>query len=1645
MTDATPLPVSDAAPADRAHTADSADTADTADRADAVPLPATPEERRALLADRLRRRLAGRGRPLSYPQRRLWFLDQLDPVAAVYAVPLTYRIRGPLDVPALERALAGVVRRHHVLRTVFRPVDGEPRQFVRPSGPVAVPVVDVSGHADPEGEAGRRCREEARRPFDLTADPMLRPLLLRLAPADHRLCLTLHHIACDGWSLDVLAAELTALYEAEATGAPAGLAPLPAQYADFAERQAAELADGPPADLIGYWRGRLAGAPALCSLPADRPRPPAQSHAGAHVEFAVEEAVATRVAELARQTAATPFAVLLAAFAALAHAYTGDGEVIVGSPVAGRTRPQARPLIGFFANTVVQRLDVSGNPPFRELVARARDESRAAVAHQDLPFEKLVEELRPRRDPAHNPVFQMLFSYHEAAARGLELTGCQVAMEPGDTGTAKFDLTLSLVRAAGRLTGRLEYSTDLFEDRTARDLCEQYRTLLAAAVADPDRPVGALPVLTPAQARRFLADAHGPADAPAEALMPELIARQAARTPGAPAVVGAAPGAPALTYGALLARADALAARLRARGVGPDVPVGVYLDRSPDLVVALLAVLRAGGAYLPLDPAYPARRLAFMVADARAPVVVTRAGLARRAGRTGAEPVVLDAPEDPEDPEDTPSETADPRGPSPGHLAYVVYTSGSTGRPKGVMISHRNLQTFLGGMDALLDGDPPDTWLAVTSVSFDISVLELLWTLACGYRVVLRADEPSAAASLPAPAGPRPRPRTRPLEFSLFYFGGDRGGSPDDAYRLLMEGARFADRNGFTAVWTPERHFHEFGGLYPNPAVTAAAVAAVTERVAVRAGSVVLPLHDPLRVAEEWAVVDHLSRGRVGVSVASGWQPADFCLAPDRYADRKKAMLDGLAELRALWRGEAVTRRTGAGTEARVRTYPAPVQPELPVWLTSARSPETFEAAGACGAGLLTHLLGHGADQLAEKIRRYRAAWRAAGHPGDGHVTLMLHTFLGTDGEAVRELVREPLCAYLKTSFDLLAGLGDAAGPGADPRALPEAELDQLVARAFDRFYDTSGLLGTPEACTGLLDRLTAAGVDEIACLIDFGVAHQRVLDALEHLADLRDLTEQRRRAALADEPLAEQLRRHRVTHLQCTPGVAGTLARDEDAAPRLAGLRRLLVGGEALPAPLAARLGELLPGRAHNMYGPTEATVWATTAAVGGPGPVTIGRPLPGVRAYVADAYLRPAPVGVPGELLLGGPGVARGYLGRPGLTAERFVPDPFSGEPGARLYRTGDLVRRRADGELEFLGRLDHQVKVLGHRIELGEVENALRAHPGVAEAVVTVRGRDEHSRITAYCVPARASGLPAREGSVPARGSGPPARAAAGAGGTAAGTGGTVAGTGRTAAGADGEAAGPSGEAPSPQGGAPAPDGRTPEAPDQAPETSGQAPEAPGPDGGAPAQDGHALEAPGQAPETSGHAPEAPGPDGGAPAPDGRPPEAPGPAPGAPGQAPEAPGLTAEALRAFAARTLPASMLPADVVLLDALPTTPNGKVDRSRLPDPRPRPAAGYQPPRDDRERRVARALAEALGAERVGVEDNFFEAGGNSLLAVRARALLRPVLGDGLSLVDLFRYPTARALAAAFDTAAGGGAAGPGPGAGPGADDDVARA
>jgi amino acid adenylation domain-containing protein len=923
----------------------------------------SPEQR-----DLLTKRLAAQARekiyPLSAMQQRLWFLERLTPGTTAYVVPAAVRMRGALDHDLLRAAVTELVRRHESLRTTFADRDDTPVQVVAPHVAVEIPVEDLRALPAAAREAARtqRIAAEMSAPFDLTAGPLLRLRLLRTADDEHLLIVVLHHIISDGWSVTVLFAEFAELYAAFAEGRPSPLSPLRIQYGDVAraERRHAQ----PPAEAaaLRYWKQRLAGVPPVLELPLDHPRPPAQTFRGGSWHFDLPAPLVRDLAEVGRRRDATPFMVLLALFQVLLHRHTGADDVVVGIPVANREHAELERLIGFFVNTLPVRTDLGGDPTFADLLERVRDACLGAYAHQQVPFEKLVAELKPPRDLSRPPIVQVSFAYQTQPLPTVSVAGIEFSRVTVRSRTARFDLELQLVEDESGLSGLLEYNSDLFDEATVARLAEHLCRLAREAVTDPDRPVGALPLLGDEEQRALLTAGGDTRRTWPEGDLAHLrFARRARETPAAEAVRFAGD---ALSYRELDRRANQLAHRLRGLGVGRDVLVALCLERSLDMVVALLAVHKAGGAYLPLDPVYPRSRLEFMLADSRAPVVLTQRRVADQVPAGAAAVLCLDewGEELAGEPAHAPGEQA-----GPGDLAYVIYTSGSTGKPKGVQITHHALANFLRSMQERPGITRDDVLLAVTSLSFDISVLELLLPLVAGAQVVVVPREVAA---------------------------------------------------------------------------------------------------------------------------------------------------DGPALAHAL------------------------------------------DAAGA---------------------------------------TLMQAT---------------------PSTWRMLAESG-------------------WTGRA----------------------------------------------------------------------------------HL------------------------RMLCGGEALPPSLAGRLRPL-GAELWNMYGPTETTIWSAVSRIGD-GPISLGEPIANTELLILDRRGQLVPAGVPGELYIGGAGLARGYLNRPELTADRFVAHPAPNALGERLYRTGDLVRRRADGGIEFLGRIDFQVKVRGFRIELGEIEQALTAHPAVSAAVVTAREHAGDTRLVAYLAGA---GMPA-----------------------------------------------------------------------------------------------------------------------------------------------------------------------------------------------------------------------------------------------------------------------------------------------------------
>ncbi|MFL5356884.1 amino acid adenylation domain-containing protein, partial [Archangium sp.] len=896
--------------------------------------------------------------PLSFAQQRLWFLDQLEPGSPLYNIPMAVRFQGALDVPALERSFSSLIERHESLRTTFQSSSEGPLQVISPALAVPLAVVDLGSVPDAqrESELRRLAGEEAMRPFDLARGPLFRATLLRLSAQDHVLLLTMHHIVSDGWSTGVLIRELAALYQGFTSGQPSALPALPVQYADYAAWQRGWLQGTALETQLSYWRRHLSGAPRTLELHTDKPRPAVQSHRGASQSTLLPHALAESLKALGQREGATPFMVLLAAWQLLLSRYSGQDDISVGSPIAGRTQAETEGLIGFFINTLVLRTKLDGNPSFRELLSRVRETALGAYAHQDVPFEKLVEELRPERDLSRTPLFQVMFILQNTPQQELSLPGLTLRGVEADNAVAKFDLTLTLTEGTHGLAANLSYNTDLFEEATAARMLGHLRVLLESLTARPDQRLSELSLLTEAERRQVLVDWNHTAAEPAQdGALHYLFEQQVQATPEATALVV---GTQRLSYRQLDSLANQLAHHLRSLGVGPEVSVAVCLERSTELVVALLGVLKAAGAYIPLDPVYPRERLAYMRQDARSPVLLTQRSLAEGLSLPGSHTVLLDGFQSiAHQPHHAPVRLSGPE-----HLAYVLYTSGSTGRPKGVALQHRSAVAFIHWSLATFSPHQLAAVLAATSVSFDLSVFELFAPLSCGGCVYL-ADNALALPSLPS-----------------------------------------------------------------------------------------------------------------------------------------------ASEVRL------------------VNTVPS---------------------------------------AMAELVRM-------------GSLPSSVHTV---------NLAGEPL-----------------------PAALAQA------------LYST----GTVQAL--------------------------------------------------------------------------------------------------------------------YNLYGPTEDTTYSTFERVPSDSqrPPSIGRPLAGTQAYVLDERLHPLPAGVPGELYLAGAGLARGYLHRPELTSERFLPNPFSSTPGARMYRTGDKVRWTADGTLDYLGRIDFQVKVRGFRIELGEVESALLAHSGVRDAIVVAREDvPGDKRLVAYVV--------------------------------------------------------------------------------------------------------------------------------------------------------------------------------------------------------------------------------------------------------------------------------------------------------------------
>jgi amino acid adenylation domain-containing protein len=899
--------------------------------------------------------------PISHTQQRLWFLRQVDPHSHVYNIPAVLRFTGPLDASAVERALQALVERHESLRTRFITLQGEPRCVIDAQATLAFERVDLSHLQGEALEAASRQAIEGivQRPFDLTRAPLLYAGLVREAPDRHVLAFAIDHIVSDGLSLGIFALEFQALYTRLVKGEPAALPPQAVQYLDYAEWERQAFAQGALEAHAAFWKRELADLPTLLQLPTDRPRPPVQTTKGSRCVLQLSGDLSQRLRAFGRQEGVTLYMVLMSAFQVLLHRYSGETDMAIGSAIANRNRTEVEHAIGFFANNLVLRADLSGNPTVREHMGRVRDRALRAYAHQAMPFDMLVEQLGTRRELDHSPLFQVLFVLQHMLLTGLDLPGLRCENVELEVKAARFDLAVDVFDIPQGLRCYFEYNTDLFDRGTIERMTGHYLRLLETFIERPDTRIAELPLLTPAEEHQLLIDWNATAtDYPREQTVHGLFEAQVARTPQAVAVRF---DELSLSYAELNARANRLAHHLRTLGAGAGSLVGVWMERGLDMVVAILGILKAGAAYVPLDPAFPKDRIDYMMEDAELAIVVTQSALADGLP-DGVHGVRLDASEAElvaQSPLNLPASAG------PTDLAYVIYTSGSTGRPKGVMLEHRAVVNFLLSMQREPGITAQDRFVAVTTLSFDIAGLEIHGPLTVGGTVVLAA---------------------------------------------------------------------------------------------------------------------------------------------------RATALDGLR--------------------------------------------------------------------------------------------------------------------------------------------------------------------------------------------------------------------------------LAQLLERHEATLLQATPATWRLLL---DSGWRGRPGMKMLCGGEGLPRELADKL-IATGGELWNMYGPTETTIWSTVQRITDTARgISIGRPIANTQVYVLEPSGLPAPIGVGGELCIGGDGLARGYRNRDELTAEKFVTLDLPGVGPTRVYRTGDVVRFLADGRLEFVGRRDHQVKVRGFRIELGEIETVLSRHPGIKSNVVHVReDTPGDQRLVAYVVP-------------------------------------------------------------------------------------------------------------------------------------------------------------------------------------------------------------------------------------------------------------------------------------------------------------------
>lgn len=1277
---------------------------------------------------------------LSPMQQGMLFHSQIAPGSGVDIEQIVFELNEHIDIQLFNKAWQKIVERHSILRATFSWAGlDSPLQEINEHFELEFNVNDFISLTEEQQQIrlDEFYNADRKRGFDLTTAPLMRVNLFKLASNRFNCLWTFHHILLDGRSFTIIIKEFFQIYQALSDKKQLSL-PEPKQFSEYINW----LKGIDEKKSLAFWKEYLIGFKSRTPLNFNKYEyASGEADKGYDVIYhRLSKELTQDIIDYSKSNNITPYTIILAAWSLLLYKYSGEEDILFGATRSCRnnTVENSDSIVGLLINTLPVRVKINPAQNILDWLLQIRKEQIILRDHEHTHLVNIQNSSELQGDKHLFDsilVFENYLLDSHLRAQGSEWLNRKFKVLE----QTNYPITL-FGYLDEELLFKIEYDKSRFSRKSAESINDHLVSLMHQIVNGRDKNISTITFVTDKENTLLNRWNNTEIFFDRNACIHHIFEKMVEQHPDKIALTVKNNS---ITYSGLNKKANKISRKLISLGVTANTYVGIFTERSIEMVASIIGIQKAGGAYLPLDPDYPAERIKFMIEDSGIQVLITQKDLIDKIPDVKCQVIQLDNTDSMfiEESESNPGLSI-----SSSTCAYIIYTSGSTGKPKGVMVTHRNVLNFFVAMDKHIKYDEESVWLAVTSLSFDISVLELLWTLTRGLKIVMYTGEDlkvSAQSNFS---------ETKNIDFSLFYFSSYEGEKNSDKYHLLLEGSKYADKNNFTAVWTPERHFYDFGGLYPNPSITSAAIAAITENIKIRAGSVVSPLHNTIRIAEEWSMVDNLSHGRVGVSFAAGWQPNDFVIKPENFKDRKDLMFRQIEEVQKLWQGEKVGFTNPNGKVVEINILPKPVQKKLPVWVTAAGNPETFEIAGRLGHNLLTHLLGQSVSELAEKISIYRKAWKEAGHEGKGILTLMLHTFIGTDDKMVKETVRRPMKNYLRSAVNLVKEAAWSfpvfknATTGTDGNFsldhLSAEDLDAVLDYSFERYYQTSGLFGTPESCKKIIKNLKDIDVDEIACLIDFGVDSDMVMAHLHYLNQVR----REANLIVSAEPTSEKLtissliRDYKVTHMQCTPSMAQMLVIDEESKKSLASLQTMLIGGEAFPLKLAKNLVDTIDGEVLNMYGPTETTVWSTVYKLKKPVGTTIpiGKPIANTLIYILDDYNQLMPTGVPGELCIGGEGVTAGYYNRPELTAEKFIDNPFKKETNNKIYRTGDLAFFKEDGTIEFLGRSDHQVKIRGHRIELGEIEATLSEHQEIREAVVIAREDSEGDvRLVAYII--------------------------------------------------------------------------------------------------------------------------------------------------------------------------------------------------------------------------------------------------------------------------------------------------------------------